>query len=380
MSEGLQFGGMGFREVRKMNMAMLGKQGWNFLTKLNALVSRVFKARFFPNCSFLEAGVGSNPSFVWTSIRESQVLLWKGVRRRIGDGGLVRVWGEPWLPDSANPFVSTPDPGYLGNSLVRSLFDTHASGWDMELVRDVFNDRDALLILSIPIPLVPSSDIWYWERELHGLYSVKSAYRLSTGEGVLGGAVAWAGVNCDPICSFCGEEVESVIHLFANCSFAHSCWRLLENYWSLERVESIETWVEGMWEHLTRDRIEQVVAICWMLWEARNNVIFNSKNADPGTVTRLAIMYIQNWKAAQVKGALNQSAGSDQLLPDTWRPPTLGVYKINVDAAVDISSRSRGHGLPHGRDRGREEQWPAAVCDGAHGQPHGREVPSSFAF
>lgn len=74
-----KYGGMGFRTVREMNLAMLSK-GWKFLTYPEALMTRVFKARYFPNCSFLEASSGSNPSFVWTSIQESQWLLCEGSR------------------------------------------------------------------------------------------------------------------------------------------------------------------------------------------------------------------------------------------------------------------------------------------------------------
>lgn len=69
------FGGMGFRKVREMHVAMLGKQGWKFLRNPTSLVTQVFKARYFQNCSFLEAGPGSNPSIVWSSIRASQGVL-----------------------------------------------------------------------------------------------------------------------------------------------------------------------------------------------------------------------------------------------------------------------------------------------------------------
>ena len=48
-----KFGGMGFRKLHDFNLAMLSKQGWNLLTKTNSLVSRLFKARYFPLCSFL---------------------------------------------------------------------------------------------------------------------------------------------------------------------------------------------------------------------------------------------------------------------------------------------------------------------------------------
>lgn len=46
-------GGMGFQDFRDFNIAMLGKQGWRFLTNPGSLVSRIFKARYFPRCNFL---------------------------------------------------------------------------------------------------------------------------------------------------------------------------------------------------------------------------------------------------------------------------------------------------------------------------------------
>jgi hypothetical protein len=41
-------GGMGFRDLAAFNLAMLGKQGWKFQTQPECLVTRLFKARYFP--------------------------------------------------------------------------------------------------------------------------------------------------------------------------------------------------------------------------------------------------------------------------------------------------------------------------------------------
>lgn len=41
-------GGMSFRDFRDFNIAMLGKQGWRFITNPNIMVSKVYKARYFP--------------------------------------------------------------------------------------------------------------------------------------------------------------------------------------------------------------------------------------------------------------------------------------------------------------------------------------------
>ncbi|VFQ91360.1 unnamed protein product [Cuscuta campestris] len=42
-----KFGGMGFRNFSAFNVSLLAKQGWRFLVTPDALVSRVYKARFW---------------------------------------------------------------------------------------------------------------------------------------------------------------------------------------------------------------------------------------------------------------------------------------------------------------------------------------------
>lgn len=47
--------------------------------------------------------------------------------------------------------------------------------WDVDLIRDIFEERDADLILSIPLR-EDDRDTWYWCHEKMGHYSVKSGY------------------------------------------------------------------------------------------------------------------------------------------------------------------------------------------------------------
>jgi hypothetical protein len=73
-------GGLGFRNFKAFNMAMVAKEGWHIMINPNTLVARIFKAQYFPHSSFLEANLGNNPSYVWKSLWKSLHVLNLGCR------------------------------------------------------------------------------------------------------------------------------------------------------------------------------------------------------------------------------------------------------------------------------------------------------------
>lgn len=90
-----EFGGIGFRSLYGFNLAVLGKQDWKFLSNPEAMMSRIFKARYFPRGDFLNSAVGLNSSYAWRSICNSQAFLKEGLRWRVGDGTQINVWTDP---------------------------------------------------------------------------------------------------------------------------------------------------------------------------------------------------------------------------------------------------------------------------------------------
>ncbi|KAL8154779.1 hypothetical protein AgCh_000219 [Apium graveolens] len=82
----------------------------------------------------------------------------------------------PWLPDVHNLYVQTNSEAFI-NQKVSSLMITGDRQWDMDLISDLFNDRDADLIFCIPLGEAVE-DNWYWRHEKLGVYLVKSVYAI----------------------------------------------------------------------------------------------------------------------------------------------------------------------------------------------------------
>lgn len=77
-------GGLGFKEIENFNLAMLGKQVWRLLHNKDSLFYKVFKSKYFPNCSILDEGVKVMGSYAWQSILKACRVVRLGSRWRIG--------------------------------------------------------------------------------------------------------------------------------------------------------------------------------------------------------------------------------------------------------------------------------------------------------
>lgn len=117
-------GGMGFKDIEKLNDALLAKQVWHMINKPNSLCHRVVKARFFLNCSILEAKVSTIGSYAWKSIISARDVIKKGIVWRIGNGSSVRIKEDKWLLVKNSSSIISPLPSVSIDTTVQTLINS----------------------------------------------------------------------------------------------------------------------------------------------------------------------------------------------------------------------------------------------------------------
>ncbi|XP_058783600.1 uncharacterized protein LOC131658309 [Vicia villosa] len=285
-------GGLGFRDLRAFNMSMVAKQEWKLLTCPRALVSKIYKAGYFPKTSFFEASIGNNPSFVWRSIWQDRNVLTLGCRWGIGDG----------------------------------------------------NSED---IIRVPLLDGVRKDRWIWKEEQNGVYSVRSGYRLwrnnqekFVNRRVIGNWGNLWSIKAQPrikhlLWRICRDYLpirSRLHHHHVQCPLECLNDIVLPRLTSFHDVKSIILDICTNEDSRTAGRFSTMLDV---IWNNRNKAIWNNETDATSTLGTQAFYRWQDWYLAQ---DWKESGNSDHR-PSVWEPPDTGWLKCNVDAGF---SNNRG--------------------------------------
>ncbi|KAH9686509.1 putative reverse transcriptase/RNA-dependent DNA polymerase [Citrus sinensis] len=364
-------GGIGFKRIHDFNIAMLGKQCWKLMTHPHSLVARIFKARYYPRSSFTDATVGFNRRYTWRLIMAAKHVVVKGSRIQIGSGQQIQINKDPWLPDADNRFITTVLDDSLATTMVNSLMVPGQRQWDNDLVANIFNTRDAALILQVPLSTRQDDDRWFWLADTKGKFTVRSCYNVLNSALNSSNTKVWkflwglevpgkvkhfiwrALINVLPtadsllsrkvdvslICPICSVANESVYHCLVECLFAQSCW-LLSSLGTGRRCSSFVDWIEQIFIKCRKEECTLAVMVCWKLWLNRNDKVWNGHNGRAKSLVNAAGHYLFQWQEAKRKNFIiikQVQLGHGSVC---WGKAPLGWLKCNVDAGV-FSSQGR---------------------------------------
>lgn len=117
-----EIGGLGFKELRAFNDALLAKQLWRVETEPNLLMSRVMWAKYFPRAGILMAKPKQQSSWTWKSWVSANYIMEQGLQFQVSYSQSTNLWEHNWLPEQPlKPLSIRPTQSTL--TLARDLMD-----------------------------------------------------------------------------------------------------------------------------------------------------------------------------------------------------------------------------------------------------------------
>lgn len=149
---------IGLRDIKGFSLAILGKQLWRMDVESTSLLARVYKGRYFPTKSPVDAPFGTRLSFAWRSIHWAQMLMKEGIRKEFGNGLNVNLVMDPWLPVLPPRVENGIQPKSIS---LAALKNKDSNEWNMIRVREIFVE-DVRLIGQIRTGGVMTDGTFSW--------------------------------------------------------------------------------------------------------------------------------------------------------------------------------------------------------------------------
>lgn len=390
-------GGMGFKDFASFNLALLAKQFWRLISNPSSLWSKVLKGLYFPNKAALDAGRGAQPSWVWSSLLEGRNLLKEGLMWSVGNGDSINFWQDVWVPGLSNSKLSNLSGSSALNTKVADFVDFSTLAWDQEKLQGLVLEEELREIQKIPISFTNRADKLIWRHTSSGSYTVKSGYlqaakkmrpisnqpsssfspskemwtrlwniptipkvRLFMWKVVKNWIACKENLfrkKCahNPLCPICEEENESIEHILFRCPWTKTVWiGSGKAFWTQTHpVVSADKWMEDLLcgslaKETDIDTVGALFQLCWAIWKARNEWVFNGIKPKPEEVIYRASIANSDYLLAMFS--------SPTVLPTCkersgkWVPPLPSVVKFNIDGAYNSSRSSAALGIV-ARDR-----------------------------
>jgi hypothetical protein len=348
-------GGLGVRDLRLVNISLLSKWKWKLLDRENELWKDVVVAKYGRDVlgkkNLGEIDITRMGSTWWRDlclIDKDSGWFTNAINKRVGVGNSTSFWNERWIGDQT---LRQLFPRLFGISLQKDdlICNMGRLGdgvwiWDLRWRRILFvwEEEQYNALLEVIAPFLPSGqqDKWLWMGDSHG-FTVNSAYLLLVDEyrpPVLGDPVMdlvfkylWKCGAPSKVCSFswqllldriptkdnllkrriiqvqheqcsmCGVASESARHLFLHCGFAAKVWYDIIRWLGFTIIlpHSIISSLAILINCAKNKREKRGLcliwnAFMWVVWNVRNDCIFN--NGVPNIEDMVDKIKMLSWK------------------------------------------------------------------------------------
>ncbi|XP_042980012.1 uncharacterized protein LOC122310200 [Carya illinoinensis] len=342
-------GGLGFRDFEQFNLALLAKQGWRLIQDQNSLAAQVLKAKYYPTSSFLSVRKRVSDSYVWKSFLAARHVLEEGLLWRVENGKNIKIWVDKWVPRLSSYMIQSPVSVLDKEASVDQLINPGTMQWNLDLVHSIFSEEEGTMSEDgVGQPSKNNTGSKVWER----LWSIKvpngtksflwraAKESLPTNLNLLKKKVVTS-----PLCPICLTKEETVSHALWSCKSAQDVWYLGSK--QLQKMssfaESFRELLESMLDKFPSEVLCEMAVTAKLLWHRRNCLVFEDSFSSPAKLSKRIQAEVALIRSEAEQRAIKQP--KQDLSPQTWTPPPLGVLKANWDAAVDKTNSRVGLGV-----------------------------------
>jgi hypothetical protein len=319
--------------------------------------------------------------------------------------------GEPWLRGMDGAWLPSPQIQGVYNFTIHDLMMTNVKRWDKEKIHSLFPLNIANRIIETPLFDMVQDDKLIWVDNPHGNYTVKSGYNLLQ---TISGKVAssstqidWQSlwkinappkakhflwrmckgclptrvrlqekcVPCPLSCPTCDQGNEDDLHFVIDChvsSQARQAAGIEQHLLPLfQNAGNVQELIIKICATLDTDTAGLFAMHMWLLWQNRNNKVWNDTN-EPGH--DLGIKARHAWSEWSTVQQVQRSTRrvEPQHVVTSWQKPPQGWYKCNIDAGFhrDINKVSTSWCVRDylGRFVMAETTWVEGSCSVLEGE------------
>eukprot|EP00253_Pinus_taeda_P024025 PITA_24025 len=365
-------GGISIKIPSLSNQALGLKLIWKILSGKGSWWVETIKRKYLsgPNSNILNEPIVDRPcTLMWCLIKKVLPHFRENVSKLPGNGKNIKIWADRIMNSNPRNLLQELRPlqDWMEDQKITTLYDISSwnqnrwSEWkDLHLpqdLKDLWLNLKSSLSRSAPTNK-EKDDRYIWDT-CGGSFSVKEGYKslqninptanwnlhtatwksecipkvkhfnwtLLKGKILTAENLRKRGIQGPSICCFCRAEEESIQHSFLLCTFAQSCWNQLSSPMEVrgkyDQMHNLQKNWKKDFPHSRKGKNNLIrvwkcipATLCWNLWLARNNHVFNNKQPKIVNVIAKTIANISeaskahqkqpNWKLRGTKEEINQ--------------------------------------------------------------------------
>ncbi|CAM8968971.1 unnamed protein product [Rhodiola kirilowii] len=297
-------GGLGFKDLKCINLAFLAKQAWRIYNQPDLLIPKMYKAKYCHNYDMLYCSVGYRPSFCWRSIVKGFELLRAGSCHE--QNGTIS-------------WTANPSGVFDLKSAYNLMLQGQGTNGSQEAGCSDYTQRQKFWKAYWRMAVPRKVKIFGWR-----------GYQKALPVGI---SLFNRGLTNNVGCVECGYRIETYAHVFLHCWFAKAYWDLLGIPEMSRLPESVgfADIIHFSQNTFPNKKKQLILVSLWFLWYNRNKLKHGESSYSLNELVFKATSISRSFEQLECK--FLSSMRFLYISEFDWKKPPAGFIKINSDAS-----------------------------------------------